>query len=247
MRHFHLQPQNPPSTFLDRNRFVILFFTLLFFILTVPIINHLEGILLRALPPLLEGLAFVVVLIEALVSVSTRRAHRFIGLSLGLPAVLMGAMPALFDSLGVELLRHLFAVAFLSYVIGLLVIFIFNRQRVTFNTVCASLCIYLLLGLVFALAYSVVDLLISDSFRLTVANSVSPPFTRFGKGSSTPVLYFSFTTLTTLGYGDIVPTSPIARALTSIEAITGQVYLAVLVARLVGLNIAESIEQKNKA
>jgi hypothetical protein len=241
-----LQPQNPPSTFLDRNRFVILFFTLLFFLLTVPIINHLEGILPRALPPLLEGLAFVVVLIEALVSVSTRRAHRFIGLTLGLPAVLMGAEPAIFDSLGVELFRHLFAVAFLSYVISLIVVFIFNRQRVTSNTVCASLCIYLLMGLVFAMAYSVVDLLIADSFQLTMANSAMPHFIRFGKGSSTPVLYFSFTTLTTLGYGDIVPISPIARALTSIEAITGQVYLAVLVARLVGLHIAESFEQKNK-
>jgi hypothetical protein len=73
---------------------------------------------------------------------------------------------------------------------------------------------------------------------------VRPSFTRFGKGSSTHVLYFSFTTLTTLGYGDIVPVSAIARALTSIEAITGQIYLAVLVARLVGLNIAESMGQE---
>ncbi|HMF13670.1 MAG TPA: potassium channel family protein, partial [Gemmataceae bacterium] len=54
----------------------------------------------------------------------------------------------------------------------------------------------------------------------------------------------SFVTLTTLGYGDIVPVSPIARTLASLEAITGQLFLAVLVARLVGLHIAESLEQK---
>jgi len=60
-----------------------------------------------------------------------------------------------------------------------------------------------------------------------------------GRGDST-VLYFSFTTLTTLGYGDIVPTSPISRMLTSVEAIAGQLYLAVLVARLVGMHIVSS-------
>ncbi len=59
------------------------------------------------------------------------------------------------------------------------------------------------------------------------------------------MLYFSFSTLTTLGYGDIVPVSPLARMLTSVEAITGQLYLTVLVARLVGLHITESLSQRS--
>src|SRR5260370_6167553 len=109
MRLCPLQSLAPSSSFLDRNRFVILFFTLLFFLLTVPIVHHLEEVLPRPFPPLVEGLAFIIVLSEALVSVSTRRGHRFIGLSLGLPAVLLGAVPAVYDSMGVELLRHLFA------------------------------------------------------------------------------------------------------------------------------------------
>jgi hypothetical protein len=67
---------------------------------------------------------------------------------------------------------------------------------------------------------------------------------QIGKGEPTAVLYFSFATLTTLGYGDIVPVSAIARTLATLEAITGQLYLAVLVARLVGLHIAESLEHK---
>jgi voltage-gated potassium channel Kch len=54
-------------------------------------------------------------------------------------------------------------------------------------------------------------------------------------------MYFSYTTLTTLGYGDIVPVSQIARTLATLEAITGQLYLAVLVARLVGLHINASL------
>jgi hypothetical protein len=60
-------------------------------------------------------------------------------------------------------------------------------------------------------------------------------------------MYFSFATLTTLGYGDIVPTSPVSRMLASVEAIAGQLYLAVLVSRLVGLHIAEPIDQRRRA
>jgi len=242
-----LRPHAPFPSFLDRNRFVILFFTLLLFLLAVPIIHHLSQFLPPGIPALLEGLAFIVVLVEAVVSVSTSRAHRFIAMSLGLPAVLIGALPGIYNSILLELLRHLFAVAFLGYAIILVVLFIFTRQRVTGNTVCASLCIYLLLGLVWALAYSMIDLLDHGAFRSTVTNGESSPISRFARGTSTSVLYFSFSTLTTLGYGDIVPISPIARAFASIEAITGQIYLTVLVARLVGLNIAESIGQETKS
>ena len=56
--------------------------------------------------------------------------------------------------------------------------------------------------------------------------------------------YFSFVTMTTLGYGDIAPASDSARAMVMIQAVTGQVYLAVLVARLVGINIAQELKKK---
>jgi hypothetical protein len=55
------------------------------------------------------------------------------------------------------------------------------------------------------------------------------------------VLYFSFVTLCTLGYGDIVPVSPVAQTFSAVEAIIGQLYLAVLVARLVGMHTAHTL------
>jgi hypothetical protein len=79
------------------------------------------------------------------------------------------------------------------------------------------------------------------AFTWTVAARPAPVL-RLGRGD-TAVLYFNFATLTTLGYGDIVPTAPLSRILASVEAIAGQLYLAVLVARLVGRHIAHSIEQ----
>ena len=65
-----------------------------------------------------------------------------------------------------------------------------------------------------------------------------------GTQTSAPMIYFSFVTLTTLGYGDIVPLSPAARALAMVEALLGQLYLTVLVARLVGLHITHSQQEE---
>lgn len=56
-------------------------------------------------------------------------------------------------------------------------------------------------------------------------------------------MYYSFVTLTTLGYGDITPVSPAAKSFSFIEAVTGQIYIAVLIARLVGLHIAHSMSK----
>jgi hypothetical protein len=86
-------------------------------------------------------------------------------------------------------------------------------------------------GIAWAMAYSALDLLVPNSF--TVQMNVG------GQSSLTP-FYFSFVTLTTLGYGDISPVKPFARILCIIEAIIGQLYLVVLVARLVSQHIAHS-------
>ena len=69
---------------------------------------------------------------------------------------------------------------------------------------------------------------------------------RFGGEHSVNPLYYSFVTLTTLGYGDISPASSMARMLAAIEAVVGQVYLTVLVARLVGLHIAQATNEKTR-
>jgi voltage-gated potassium channel Kch len=67
----------------------------------------------------------------------------------------------------------------------------------------------------------------------------------FSSGSSfANFIYYSFVTLTTLGYGDIVPVSPHARALSSLEAVIGQLFIAVLIARLVGMHIVHETEKK---
>ena len=106
--------------------------------------------------------------------------------------------------------------------------FVLTQRRVNSNTIFAAVSAYLLIGIVFGTVFSWMaygDPAIFD-----------PPQT-IETGESS-LFYYSFVTLTTLGFGDISPVSDGARALTVIEALIGQVYLVVLIARLVGMHIA---------
>jgi len=234
----------PPTVedYLSRRRFVLLFSALLIFYVLVPVVHDVRAMLHQTVPPLIEGGLFIALITMAVVSVDKGGARRGIGIFLGVALAALWILAALTKSEPLEVARNVLAAGFFGHAIWTMLVFILTCQRVTFNVVCASLCIYLLLGLVWALAYSVLDVLTPNAFTWTVAGQTRPPF-QVGKGDMA-VLYFSFATLTTLGYGDIVPTSPTSRVLASMEAIVGQLFLTVLVARLVGLQISESIEQK---
>jgi len=98
---------------------------------------------------------------------------------------------------------------------------------VTADRVVGAIVLYLLLGIVWAVAYELVAMHIADAF-----SGVRPT----GSGPQR-WLYFSFVTLTTVGYGDIVPVAPAARSLAAFEALVGQLYPAIILARLVSLQI----------
>jgi hypothetical protein len=105
----------------------------------------------------------------------------------------------------------------------------FRRGRVNAERIFAVLSAYLLTGLIFGIAYGLINDLRPGAFRLPTEETV-----RFEHG-----VYMSFVILTSLGFGDVVPVTPIARGLTILEAVIGQMYMAVLVARLVSLYSAE--------
>ena len=237
----NVKPPSREERFVSRHRFVLLFGILLGFYMLVPVLQQLREELLSEGPAVVEGVLFLAVILGTIVSVSKGRAWIPFALLLGLPAAVLWVVGVVVESEEVALIRQLVLIAFLGPAIWVMLRAIFDSRQVTFNTVCASLCVYLLLGLVWALAYSVVDALDPAAFACTSAAGHHRLRLWVGRGDST-VLYFSFTTLTTLGYGDIVPTSPISRMLTSVEAIAGQLYLAVLVARLVGMHIVYSMD-----
>ena len=99
-----------------------------------------------------------------------------------------------------------------------------HHRRVTYETILGALCSYILVGLVFAFVYLAVSELGGDTF-----------FAQEGMHAQSEYLYFSFVTLTTLGFGDLSPSVGLPQALVAIEALIGQVFLVTLVARLVTL------------
>lgn len=106
---------------------------------------------------------------------------------------------------------------------------VFVLQRVDFNSLVGAFCVYLLLGFIWAILFRLLQLLGLATFSGLI--STNEPFSQ--------LIYFSFVTLVSLGYGDITPSSGLARVLSYFEALTGQFYLAVLVACLVGSFTAE--------
>ena len=98
------------------------------------------------------------------------------------------------------------------------------------NRIVGTICIYLLLGVIWSILYAFVEFLQPGSFR-GLTEQVAASWNR-------DWVYYSFVTLTTLGYGDITPVTQTARSISLIEAIVGQFYIAVLVAGLVGAHIS---------
>jgi hypothetical protein len=123
---------------------------------------------------------------------------------------------------------------FIGFVVLQFFRFIVRAPRVDFEVLCAGIATYLMLGLLWSFAYMLVDRLVPDSFIFTVG----PVSVHSMKGFN--ALYFSFTTLSTVGYGDIIPVSGVARMLAMVEAVFGMFYVTLLIARLVSLYSSKS-------
>ena len=134
------------------------------------------------------------------------------------------------------ILSHLFAFFVLTFAIALIIKNIFSNDAVTIDTIAESLCAYLLLGIAFAVIYGLIDTLQPGSF-ISSLNGELVPFS--GEGDGLNRIYFSFITLLTVGYGDIAPHTHAAKLTTIIEGFFGQVYLVVLIARLVGMHVSQ--------
>lgn len=140
------------------------------------------------------------------------------------------------NHLNIQVLTHLFSFLALSFAIVLIIKNIFSNDAVTIDTIAESLCAYLLLGFAFASIYGLIDTFQAGSF-ISSLNSQVVSFSSENDGLNR--IYFSFITLLTVGYGDIAPNTPPAKLTTIIEGFVGQVYLVVLIARLVGMHVSQ--------
>lgn len=125
-----------------------------------------------------------------------------------------------------------------SLFLGITALVILERvlrgKRVTTNTLTGAANVYLLFALVWASLFSALEILRPGSFHPQI-----PSIAEMGAGLYQHFLYFSLVTLSTLGYGDVAPISQAARSLAAVEAVFGQLYLAILLGRLVGLHVGQ--------
>ncbi len=135
----------------------------------------------------------------------------------------------------------------LLFVTAMILSHVVEEGRVDADRIFGAVCGYLLIGLTWALIYGALDLVQPGSFDLGEAAPLpaasSDPAPHFA--DMDPMLYYSLVTLSTLGYGDIVAVTRAARSLSALEAVVGQLYMAVVVARLIGLHILSRTRERS--
>ena len=208
--------------FLFNNRFVFLLAAILCLIIGKPLLVGIFNY--RFIPDALLTIIFI----SAIHATSQKRRHIFISLGLAVP--MFGCIWSYnwFENINILVAGEIFGILFVGFTISCLIKFIFNEKEVTKEVIYAAVVVYLLLAIMWAFTYLILEFFYRGSFSYPA--SQTPDFYHF--------LYFSYVTITTLGYGDVLPLTQEASALAILEAVTGQMYLVVVVAWLVGMYVS---------
>jgi len=184
-----------------------------------------------AVAPRLIDTVQLIMIGSAVLVCSTSRRTLYIALALGIPAAITGWFGS-HPNMGVpSRLEAVFSTLLFFYVVILMLRRIFRTRVVTKEVLYLAVSTYLLVGVVWTIFYIFLELLHPGSFRFPESSMATTFWAE--------LYYFSFVTLTTLGYGDVTPISPMARSLAILEAISGLLFLGILVARLLGKYRAE--------
>lgn len=185
------------------------------------------------------GLMIIAVLGSCLRAVSRSRRFFIFMLLFTLLNVGLGSVEILYDNdphvfqTGVLVIR----ISYLGLVFFSVMAYVLDSSPVTVDKICGAISAYLLMGLAWSSIYTLFYHLDPTSF--VVSEKLLSPESI----NSTWTMYFSFTTLTTLGFGDITPQTPLVQSYTIMEAACGQIFLAVIVARLIALHIVHDREE----
>jgi hypothetical protein len=223
----------------QQHRFKLLLAVLLVDILIAPVVASIEAPRHPKLGASLVLVALTAMVFVAGFSAAGRGVSRYMALGLGVPTLVLAWLGIFSDQPMLMASTWVFTILFLGLVIVLLVRQVFRERIVTLDVISASLCAYLLIGLGWAAAYGLVEMWEPNSFHLP--DDGFSGFLAQDIDASVRRVYFSFVTLLTLGYGDLVPVGSIARLSAVIEAFVGQVFLVVLIARLVALNVGQEM------
>lgn len=179
---------------------------------------------------LIASVGFSVLLVAGVALVAKNRMTRGLVAGAAGVALIIHWTQHVVPGTGLSMMSAFSSLCFLAILAGVVFREVLNKGPITLHRVQGAVAVYLLLGLIWAFAYDMVLLSAPDAFHsseLTVQHKTVTP----------PLIYFSVMTLTTVGYGDITPIHPMARALAMLEAVIGQLFPVILIARLVAMEL----------
>jgi len=215
-------------------RFRFLLWSLMMMIGVRPLLNEWIGT--RIWANVSTDLFFACALMSGLHAISGQPRQLRFSLLLVSTIIIFSALHYLLPILAVDKIKLGLGVIFLVHMLIMIWTHIEMENEVTIDLIMAAACAYILLGMIWAYAYFFLESFHPGSFNI-VENSTD---------DLVDFNYYSFVTLTTVGYGDILAITRAARALSIFEAITGQLYLAIMISRLVGMHASQAGIGKGK-
>jgi len=178
-------------------------------------------------------LAFMVVLATAVYSLGRTKRALAVALILGIPALATQSLAYWAPGQATLVAATVATMLFLGFVVVVMLATVLGAGEVTADRIAGAISVFLLLGLLWTTAYSLVALADPESFRgLGLGEGLA-------QGQEYGFIYYSFVTMTTLGYGDITPNTIFAGTLAYAQAIVGQLYVALTIARIVGIQVSQ--------
>jgi len=182
-------------------------------------------------------LGITVVFAAAIFAISNTKKHFLIGMVLMTPTLILIWGVKIYHIESLEFISLIGSVFFFCYIAGLILVDILRAKMVTLDIIAAGISVYLFFGNIFGFIYAIIGYVDPNAFTIPAATA---SYLGDNLSDVSSAMYFSFVTLTTLGYGDITPVNDFARSLAFLEAAMGQIYLTVLIASLVGIHISSS-------
>jgi len=177
----------------------------------------------------LEDVFLTAVFVYAAYSITRNRFLLAAAIGLALPAVASTWLRPFVKAHWFAISAGLCDVAFIITITVAILVYIFRQEDVSADVIAGAIVVYLLLAVMWSQIYVVLEIAQPGSFN----------FPAEARGSAPALLkYFSLVTITTVGYGDITPASPAARAFANLESVVGQLYLVIQVAWLVGMHVS---------
>ncbi|HEY5768805.1 MAG TPA: potassium channel family protein [Terrimicrobium sp.] len=204
---------------------------------------------LAALIPGLHGQAAIAPLVLVLTlaaanAIAGSARSRATSIFLGGLVVAVLCLSTLFRHDSLAAVNLVAQMAFLTYVILVVVRVVFRASLVDGNILCGAASLYLMIGVLIGFIYSLIELLNPGSFVIIQPSGLPVP----NPAEVHPgwLIYFSLTTLTTVSMGDMLPSTDLARSMVVLEAVIGQILIVLMMARLVGLHVAQVSSGRGK-